>query len=114
MNPKLNDELNSTSRFIPDDDEEPFNDIPEDDNADVPIDVVVSVVLAEGAAAPAGYAMGDEEVGLVRTGAAEDIDLDAADVEHETHVAASTPQPLGRGKRLKIPSSRYKSAEWDN
>ena len=80
----------------------------QDDRCDIPIDIVRSVVMAEGSVD--GYTL-DEEGSIVRTGIAEDSEQQTGENNGESS-AILPAADLGRGRRVKIGSKRY-DAEWE-
>ena len=79
------------------------------DGSDIPIDVVRSVVMAEGLVVD-GYKL-DEEGSILRTGVAENEEQQAGEDDAEASVIVPAAE-LGRGRRVKISSKRF-NAEWE-
>ena len=96
-----------TSRCTEDDEPVFSAETDQGDGSDIPIDVVRSVVMAEGLVVD-GYKL-DEESSIVRTGVAENEEQQASEDDAEASVIAAE---LGRGRRVKIGSKRF-NAEWE-
>lgn len=110
-NPSLHHEITGGKTSGCTEDDEPVFSAETDqgDGSDIPIDVVRSVVMAEGSVVD-GYKL-DEEGSIVRTGVAENEEQQASEGDAEgsdTEPAAE----LGRGRRVKIGSKRF-NAEWE-
>jgi hypothetical protein len=73
------------------------------DDGDVPVAVVASLVMSEGAAIAEGYEV-DDEGRLAWTGEADVIEEDDEDVKIGVETA---PAAMGRGHRTKMESRRY-------
>ena len=107
-NPSLHHEITGgkTSRCTEDDEPVFSAETDQGDGSDILIDVVQSVVMAEGSVVD-GYKL-DEEGSIVRTGVAENK-VGEDDAEASVIVPAAE---LGRGRRVKIGSKRF-NAEWE-
>jgi hypothetical protein len=110
-NPSLHHEITGgkTSRCTEDDEPVFSAETDQGDGSDIPIDVVRSVVMAEGSVVD-GYKL-DEEGSIVRTGVAENEEQQAGEDDAEASVIVPAAE-LGRGRRVKISSKRFK-AEWE-
>ena len=108
-NPSLHHEITAGNTSGSTKDDEPVFSVEtdQDDGCDIPINVVRSVVMAEGPLD--GYKL-DEEGSIVRTGIAEDSEQQTGD-DGESSVILPAAD-LGRGRRVKIGSKRY-DAEWE-
>jgi hypothetical protein len=107
---KWNDIPPRVRRACTEDDEPVFSaETDQGDGSDIPIDVVRSVVMAEGSVVD-GYKL-DEEGSIVRTGVAENEEQQAGEDDAEASVIVPAAE-LGRGRRVKIGSKRF-NAEWE-
>jgi hypothetical protein len=108
-NPSIHHEITGgkTSRCTEDDEPVFSAETDQGDGSDIPIDVVRSVVMAEGSVVD-GYKL-DEESSIVRTGVAENEEQQAGEDDAEASVIAAE---LGRGRRVKIGSKRFND-EWE-
>lgn len=91
-------------------DEPAFSVETQDDSSDIPIDVVRSVVMSEGVVLKEGFDI-DDEGEIVRTGIAEDPEMELEVEKADENVALASVE-LGRGRRTKIESRKY-GADWE-